>query len=259
MRIFAVVVSVLGLALAAQASAAEGNAPGGNAAGANEAGTNEIEQRVRALVPEIETLAIADSPIPGVMEVQLNNEILYMSTDGRYLMQGRLIDLETQTDLTDAAKSVLRREKLSGLDESKMVSFGPEDADYELMVFTDTSCGYCRRLHEQIDDYIDEGIRINYLAFPRAGVGSETYDTMVSVWCADDPQDAMTIAKSGKQPPPKKCDNPVEEQYGLGKSLGVTGTPSMMTLDGDMIPGYVPPKQLRQRLDSLYKARTPAR
>lgn len=252
MRIFAVVISVLGLALAAQAAAADGAAPGENAAG-----KNEIEQRVRALVPEIETLAIAESPIPGVMEVQLNNEILYMSTDGRYLMQGRLVDLETQTDLTDAAKSVLRSEKLSGLDESKMVSFGPEDTEYELMVFTDTSCGYCRRLHEQIDDYIDEGIRINYLAFPRAGVGSETYDIMVSVWCADDPQDAMTIAKSGHQPPPEKCDNPVEEQYQLGKSLGVTGTPSMMTLDGDMIPGYVPPKQLRQRLDSLYKARTP--
>ena len=185
------------------------------------------------------------------MEVQLNNEIVYMSEGGRYLMQGRLIDLETQTDLTDAAKTVVRREKIAALDESQMVSFGPEDADYELMVFTDTDCGYCRRLHEQIDEYIDEGIRINYLAFPRAGIDSKTYETMVSVWCADDPQSAMSTAKAGNQPPKAQCENPVEEQYQLGRALGVTGTPSLVTPDGNMIPGYVPPKQLRQRLESL--------
>jgi thiol:disulfide interchange protein DsbC len=239
MRIITGVIAVLGLAHAGLAVSADEEA---------------IEERVRALVPEIETLAIAETPIPGVMEVQLNNEIIYMSEDGRYLMQGRLVDLETQKDLTDAAKSVLRRDKLSDLDESQMVSFGPEDADYELMVFTDTDCGYCRRLHEQIDAYIDEGIRINYLAFPRAGVGSDTYNTMVSVWCADDRQSAMNTAKAGSKPPEAKCDNPVEDQYRLGKSLGVTGTPSMMTPDGDMIPGYVPPQQLRQRLESLSSA-----
>jgi len=243
MRITAIIIASLGMAMAVQAAAADESA---------------IEDRVRALVPEIETLAIAETPVPGVMEVQLNNEILYMSADGRYLMQGRLIDLDTQEDLTDAAKTVLRREKLSGLDESEMVSFGPEDAEYELMVFTDTDCGYCRRLHEQIDAYIDEGIRINYLAFPRSGVGSPTYNTMVSVWCADDRQVAMNTAKSGSQPAEAKCDNPVESQYQLGQALGVTGTPSMVTPDGKMIPGYVPPQQLRQRLESLSKSQASA-
>ncbi|WP_376692672.1 DsbC family protein [Wenzhouxiangella sp. EGI_FJ10409] len=230
------VIAAMGMVLALPVTAADESA---------------IEERVRSLVPEIETLSIAETPVPGMMEVQLNNEILYMSEDGRYLVQGRMIDLETQTDLTDSAKAVLRREKLADLDESQMVSFGPEDAEYELMVFTDTDCGYCRRLHEQIDEYIDEGIRINYLAFPRAGAGSETFDTMVSVWCADDRQSAMNTAKAGQQPPQAKCDNPVEEHYRLGKSLGVTGTPSMMTANGDMIPGYVPPQQLRQRLEGL--------
>lgn len=243
MRTIQAVIAALALAGAGLATAADENA---------------IEERVRALVPEIETLAIAETPVPGVMEVQLNNEILYMSEDGRYLMQGRLVDLETQTDLTDAAKSVLRREKIAELEETDMVSFGPEDADYELMVFTDTDCGYCRRLHEQIEDYVDAGIRINYLAFPRAGVGSETYETMVSVWCADDRQEAMSTAKAGSQPEPAQCDNPVEEQYQLGRSLGVTGTPSMITPNGEMIPGYVPPQQLRQRLDGLTRARASA-
>ncbi|HLR87571.1 MAG TPA: DsbC family protein [Wenzhouxiangella sp.] len=215
-----------------------------------------ITQRVSGLVPEIETLNIAETPLPGVMEVQVNGEIIYMSEDGRYLMQGRLVDMNTQTDLTDAAKSVLRREAVSQLDDDKMVIFGNDDADYELMVFTDVDCGYCRRLHQQIEEYTEAGIRVKYMAFPRAGIGSETYDKMVSIWCADDPRGAMTVAKSGQQPAPARCDNPVEEQYRLGKQLGVTGTPSLITPNGEMIPGYVPPQQLRERLDQLTQARS---
>jgi thiol:disulfide interchange protein DsbC len=248
MRVIMGTLVALAMIAASQLVAADGNANGENA----------IEERVRALVPEIETLAIAETPVPGVMEVQLNNEILYMSEDGRYLLQGRLIDLDTQRDLTDAAKTVLRRERLSDLEEGEMVSFGPDDPEYELMVFTDTDCGYCRRMHEQMEDYVDEGIRINYLAFPRAGVGSQTYDTMVSVWCADDRQSAMDTAKAGNQPPQAKCDNPVESQYQLGKALGVTGTPTILTPSGNMIPGYVPPKQLRQRLESIAESQASA-
>lgn len=212
------------------------------------ANKDSIEERVRALVPNVETIAIAETPVPGLMEVRINNDILYMSEDGRFLVQGRMIDLETQQDLTDSAKSGLRREQISDLDAADFVSFGPEDAEFELLVFTDVDCGYCRRLHEQIADYNNLGIRIHYLAFPRAGVGSQTHEKMVSVWCSDDRQSAMTVAKSGDTPPKKSCENPVEEQYQLGQSLGVTGTPSLMTYDGEMIPGYVPPKDLHERL-----------
>lgn len=211
----------------------------------------EIEERISSLVSEVRELSIAETPVPGLMQVRVNSEIIYMSDDGRYLLQGRFIDLETQTDLTDTAQASLRRERLADLNSDEFVSFGPEDADYEVMVFTDPDCGYCRRLHEQMEEYASNSIRIHYLAFPRAGVGSQTYDKMVSVWCAHDRQGAMDIAKAGETPPRATCDNPVDEQYQLGQSLGVTGTPSMMTFNGDMIPGYVPPEQLRARLESL--------
>ncbi len=212
---------------------------------------NAVEQRIRALVPDISSLAIAETPVPGMVEVQVNNDVLYMSDDGRYLIQGRLIDLDTQTDLTDATKAALRMEQIASLDEADMVTFGEPGADYELMVFTDTDCGYCRRLHEQIDEYIAEGIRIKYLAFPRGGMNSATFETMQSVWCADNPQQAMTLAKSGRSVPKAECDSPVEEQYRFGQAIGVTGTPALLLSDGALIPGYVPPQQLRQRLDSM--------
>lgn len=213
--------------------------------------TDAIEARLSGLVPDISQVSIAETPIDGLMEVRVGSEVLYMTSDGRYLVQGRVIDMETQTDLTDAAQSGMRREQLAKLDRSDFVSFGNNDAEFEVVVFTDPDCGYCRRLHEQMDDYNAAGIKIHYLAFPRAGAGSSTHTKMVSVWCAQDRQGAMDIAKAGGNPPRATCDNPVMDQYRIGQSLGVTGTPSIMTFNGDIIPGYVPAERLRDRLEGL--------
>ena len=213
-----------------------------------------IEQRLEGLVDDVSSVAIAETPLAGIMEVRIGSDIVYMSDDGRYLFQGRVVDLDTQRDLTDAAMAGVRREQLNGLDHADFVTFGNDDADYELLVFTDPDCGFCRRMHEKVDEYMAEGIRIHYLAFPRAGEGSQTYNKMVSVWCADDPNGAMDIAKAGGTPRAATCSNPVMDQYRLGQALGVTGTPSLMTFDGDIIPGYVPPDQLRDRLDRLAEA-----
>jgi thiol:disulfide interchange protein DsbC len=108
-----------------------------------------------------------------------------------------------------------------------------------------------RKLHSQIAEYNKQGIAIHYMAFPRAGIGSESYDKAVSVWCAKDQQSALTSAKLGNDPVPEHCENPVAEQYELGIELGVSGTPALLTSSGQLIPGYVPPEVLRQRLDSM--------
>lgn len=210
---------------------------------------SQIQQRLQALVPNAADLAISETPLPGLMQVRIGSEIIYMSVDGRYLFQGRVIDLEAQLDLTEAAQSAVRKEQLRALDTAQFVSFGNDDAEFELLVFTDPDCGFCRRMHEKMDEYNELGIRIHYLAFPRAGQGSTTYNNMVSIWCADDRQAAMDTAKMGRTPRAATCDNPVMDQYRLGQTLGVTGTPSLMTFDGDIIPGYVPPEQLRERLE----------
>jgi len=210
-----------------------------------------IEERLEGLVPDMSQVVIGETPIEGLMQVQIGSDVVYMSENGRYLLQGRMVDMDTQIDLTDQAKSSLRAEALAELEDTDFVTFGPEDADYEVLVFTDPDCGYCRRLHEQMSEYTDAGIRVKYLAFPRAGVDSVSYDKLVSVWCADDRNAAMDVAKSGGTPTPATCENPVESQYKLGQTLGVTGTPSILTRDGGLIPGYVPPDQLISRLDAL--------
>jgi len=210
-----------------------------------------VRAAVQSLSPGAEHIAVSETPVKGLIEVQIDSEVVYLSEDGKYLLQGRLFNLETREDLTDNSKSGIRKALMESYDSKSQIIFSPEKADYELTVFTDIDCGYCRKLHDQVADYNAEGISINYMAFPRAGIGSDSYKKYVSVWCAADKKKAMTEAKEGDDPVPMSCDNPIKEQYDLGVKLGVSGTPAMVTSDGKMIPGYVPPKQLKQRLDSM--------
>lgn len=212
---------------------------------------NAVEERIRALAPNAGEIAISETPIEGVLMVQISGDIVYATQDGKYLIQGRVIDLETREDLTEGAKSDIRREMMAELDTSGQIKFAPEEPDYELTVFTDIDCGYCRKLHAQVDEYNQEGISINYMAFPRAGIGSRSYEKAVSVWCAEDQQQAMTAAKAGEDLEPVQCENPIAEQYQFGMAMGVSGTPALLTADGQLIPGYVPPAQLRERLDRM--------
>jgi thiol:disulfide interchange protein DsbC len=210
-----------------------------------------VEAKLRTLVPNATTMAISETPIEGILQVQINSDIIYVTTDGQYILQGQIMEIDSRTNITDQAKSGIRKGVLSQLKREEQISFSPEKPKYDLLVFTDIDCGYCRKLHNQMAEYNEQGIAIHYMAFPRAGVGSASYDKFVSVWCADDQQSAMTLAKNGGDPDPQKCPNPIAEQYDVGRNVGVTGTPALVTLDGTLIPGYVPPAQLRQRLESM--------
>lgn len=210
-----------------------------------------VEERIREMAPSAKSIAVSETRLKGILQVQIEGDIVYATDDGRFLIQGRVIDMDTREDLTELAKAGIRKELLAGIDATRQIDFVPEKTTYDLTVFTDIDCGYCRKLHSQMAEYNEQGIAIHYMAFPRAGIGSASYDKFVSVWCADDQQAALTDAKSGSEPEPKQCENPVAEQYELGIALGVTGTPAIMTADGQLIPGYVPPETLRERLDSM--------
>lgn len=217
----------------------------------------QVRERLSTLVNGDSEISIAESPLPGILQVRLGSDIVYMTEDGRYLFQGRVLDLDTRADLTDQAKGQIRRELIADIDHDKLISYGEVDSEYEIIVFTDVDCGYCRRLHQQVEEYNDAGIRISYAAFPRAGIGSDTYNKMTSVWCSDDQQAAMDLAKSGGTPEPAECDAPITQQYEMGQAVGVTGTPALVTPGGDLIPGYVPPDDLRVRLEQLAARSTP--
>ena len=127
-----------------------------------------------------------------------------------------------------------------------MIVFSPEPEEVKgtITVFTDITCPYCAKLHREIGQLNDKGIKVRYLAFPRVGVPSSVADDMASIWCADDPQEAMTDAKAGFGVDPKNCPNPVKEHYYIGNKVGVRGTPAIILEDGTMIGGYIPYERL---------------
>jgi thiol:disulfide interchange protein DsbC len=130
------------------------------------------------------------------------------------------------------------------------VIFAPDKPKHTVTVFTDIDCGYCRKLHREIDGYLKAGIRVRYLFFPRAGLGSESFNEAVSVWCAADRQQAMTDAKAGKPIEAKTCENPVIDHMQLGESLQISGTPAIVLESGDLVPGYVPAERLAAMLQA---------
>ena len=208
-----------------------------------------LEARLSDLAPGMKPDHIAETPLAGIYEVRYGSIIVYLSGDGRYMLRGDLMDLETRRNFTEETLNTVRAEAVAALGEENMVVFEPEAVRHTITVFTDVDCGYCARLHQQMADYNRLGIRVRYTAFPRAGVGSPTYDKMVSVWCAEDPHTAMTDAKAGRSVEPRSCANPVREQYEAGQAIGVNGTPAIVLESGEMIPGYVPPDDLASRLD----------
>lgn len=201
--------------------------------------------------------SVAPTSISGLYEVVVGGQILYLSGDGRFVLQGDVIDLGSRDNLTENRRGELRGKAIAALNEKDMVVFAPEGAvKHTVTIFTDIDCGYCRKMHSQIAAYNKEGIKIRYLMFPREGIGSESYNKAVAVWCADDRPAALTLAKRGETVPGKTCENPVQAQFELGQKLGVRGTPSMILESGEMLPGYVPPTQLAELLANS-KSKTP--
>ena len=211
-----------------------------------------IKARLAASVPGLEILSVRPVPEAGLYEVETNNrDMLYTTADGRFIIVGDMLELTAEgvSNVTEAGRSGRRAEVLNAIPEAQLVSFAPEgEVKRTLHVFTDIDCVYCRRLHDDVPRLNELGIKVSYYAFPRSGPGTPSFNKYVSVWCADDPQGAMTRAKAGRSVPDASCDNPVQSQFELGRALGVSGTPAIILEDGHMIRGYLPANDLAKGL-----------
>jgi thiol:disulfide interchange protein DsbC len=208
-----------------------------------------IIKSLKGVFPGVTPSEISPSPMAGVSEVLIGPRLFYISNDGKYLLQGSLIDMATRTDISEERRNGIRRDAINELGEENMIVFPARESKHTITVFTDIDCGYCRKLHSEIDQYNAAGITVRYLAFPRSGINSASYNKAVSVWCEKDRQTAMTRSKTGETLPPANCDNPVKDEYELGQMIGVNGTPAIVLEDGTMLPGYIPPDKLAKALN----------
>lgn len=210
-----------------------------------------ISERLQSINPELEPERVEETPLPGIYLVVVRGQVAYISEDGRYLIQGDVMDLETRESLSDAVQGEIRRDRIREHGEENMIVYEPEgETRHTVTVFTDIDCPYCRQLHSQMDEYLDRGIAIRYIQMPRAGIDSGSYRKAVSVWCADDRHGAMDRAKAGETPERRECDNPVAEQLELARSLGVSATPTIVAEDGQVFQGLVAPEELLDRLEN---------
>lgn len=232
---------------AAGKAAAPASPAAAPAAGADQA----VREALGRLVPDAQPDYIGAAPFAGFREVLLGGQVVYVSDDGRYLLQSQPFDLQARQPATSEGLKAFRREALAGVPEQDRIVFSPPNPSYTVTVFTDAECGYCRRMHQQVAEYNRQGIAIEYLAFPRMGMASEDFRTMESVWCANDRRQALTQAKSGARVPRRDCTSPVAMHYTLGQRVGVNGTPAIFAPDGTQLGGYMPPQDLRAALDRL--------
>ncbi|WP_444994410.1 thioredoxin fold domain-containing protein [Aliikangiella sp. IMCC44359] len=217
----------------------------------------QLKAQLEQKLPGIEISDIEISPINGFYQAFYSGQLLYVSEDGKFIFTGNLLELAEQQPINHSQQAItnfatknapMRAKAIAAIDESDMVIFRAKEEKYVVTVFTDVDCGYCRKLHKEMKDYNKKGITVRYLAYPRAGIGSEAYQKLVSVWCADDPISAMDDAKLRRKFTSKSCNNPINKHYDLTRKFNLSGTPAIILDDGELIGGYVPAGKLSTHL-----------
>ncbi|MEX2496864.1 MAG: DsbC family protein [Woeseia sp.] len=210
-----------------------------------------VRAKVSSAFDEIEPQHVRPSPVDGWYTIRKGAIVAYISGDGRYLLQGDLIDLEREVNLSENTRNEARLEMLAALPEEKMIVFSPEEKKFAVTVFTDIDCTYCRRFHSQINEYLAQGIEVRYLLYPRNGPTTGSWAKAEQVWCAADRNEALTLAKLDRKFKTRSCDaSVVHNHYALGQDVGLRGTPAIVLQDGTLVSGYLPPLELTQALAS---------
>ncbi len=205
---------------------------------------NALKDRVQGLDRD----QIRPSEVDGLYTVTIGFDVYHMSSNGKYLFSGDVIELATGEKIGGSGLTEKRKRMIATVAEEDLIIY-PADTEKQtaISIFTDTTCPYCRKLHEQIPALSKAGIEVRYLAFPRAGAQSQVAVDMASIWCAEDKTAAMTASKQGRPVEPAQCEDPVAEQHQLGIDMQIRGTPAIILENGEIIAGYLPADALIQK------------
>jgi thiol:disulfide interchange protein DsbC len=209
---------------------------------------DKVKESILMILPGMEIDHVEQSVIPGMYTVLIGAEVFYISKDGNFLFRGDLIDIPKKLNLSEQKRTVARKNLLELVPEKDFIQFSPDNPEHTVYIFTDVTCPYCQRLQGDIKEINEKGIAVKYLAFPRQGLDSPTATMMEQIWCSDNREEALLDAMIGLDLDDVDCASPVVEQFTLGQSLGVRGTPAIFTESGRYLPGYMPPEKLHEML-----------
>lgn len=208
-----------------------------NASDAHAADTSEkaVRDAMHSLLPMTKVDEVVKSDLPGFYEVLVSGQVVYVSADGKYLLQGNLYNVAQKKDLTAARVAVMREQAVQRLPDEKKMIFAPEHPKHTVTVFTDVDCPYCRQFHKQIAEYNKAGIAVNYVLFP-LDIHPGADKKATAVWCAADRKTAYTAAMNGQDPGTGTCANsPVSETKALAIAIGINATPTVLAEDGTQV------------------------
>ncbi|NRB78015.1 MAG: thioredoxin fold domain-containing protein [Saccharospirillaceae bacterium] len=205
-----------------------------------------ILKKLQSIRPDLEFNKVLSTSINNIFEVTYKDGSLFTTQHADFLFTGDILKVEPYglINMNEQKKSSSTAKTLNDIKKDDLITYQAENQKAEIYVFTDISCGYCVKLHKQMDELNALGITVNYLAYPRAGLDSDAYEYLVTAWCDDNPQNMLTQMKLGKGFNTNSCKNPVASQYKLGQSLNIQGTPAIFLSNGAKVGGYVDAKVL---------------
>jgi thiol:disulfide interchange protein DsbC len=220
---------------------------------------SDLTKKFQSIVP-FSVKAVEDAPMKGFKQFVTAEGVFYLSNDGEYLISGSVH--KATRDLPNLTKDRLGQEHKVAINELKdsFLTFKAENQKHEIVVFYDSSCPYCRKLHQEVPALLAQGVTVHYAGWPRMGVRNPQdqmtftsgYRDLESIWCATSPQEAMNKSADGVHVPSASCDTKIEEHFKLGEQMGVRGTPAIYDVNGrEVARGWAPAPQLMKNIKAL--------
>jgi len=233
-------------------------------ASAEELNRSQISAKFQSLTP-FEVMAVEDSPLEGLYQIVTTQGVFYASRDGQHLISGALHKMEPGLpNLTSERQAQMGAELIRDL-KGSFVTFPADNEKHEIIVFYDTTCSFCHRMHKELDALNDAGVTVHYAGWPREGLrdrrnpGSDSmpnpsqgYSELMAIWCDENPRELLDANANGGRLRPNACTNRIDEHYDLGHILGVQGTPAVYDTSGNqVIGGYASAERVVEALEAL--------
>lgn len=206
-------------------------------------------ETLHKIAPNAKVQSVGQAPMAGFYSVVADGHAIYISADGKYLIEGHVVDVDAKRDIMEDSLQGVRKAAIQDIPASKRLTFAPPHPKHHVTVFTDPDCPYCRQFHKQIAEYNKLGIAVDYLLYPLP-IHKGADVKSVTVWCSKDRNTSFTEAVNGTNLPQQTCANPIGDIIHVAEATGITGTPAILADDGSMLGGYVAPEQLAKQLDT---------
>lgn len=197
---------------------------------------------------------VRPSPVPGLWELRIGNEVRYTDPTGSFLIEGEIFDLKAKKNLTEERVTQINLVDFSALPFKDALVWKNGSGKRRIAVFADPNCGYCKRFEKSLQEMKD----VTVYTFLIPILGGDSPEKTRAIWCAKDGANTWLAWMLRGEMPPKPAagcdDGAIERNLALSRKIHVNGTPAILLEDGNRIPGAVGPVELEKRLQALAAA-----